>query len=169
MGGARGATATDSSAERSWVLRRRSDGRALGKCFGRQVRSRSRWFAEFCNSHYVSHFAALFIVTRAKISVCRELYSPCCKPRPGDVGRGRTEGRGAATLSATRTRRTSSYALRLAVPREAARRAKSNHFPCYGERSPHPRHARRHPHTPAPLEKRGGRGGGPRAGPGDEG
>ena len=33
------------------------------------MRSKSRWFAEFCNSHYVSHFAAFFIVARAKISV----------------------------------------------------------------------------------------------------
>ena len=33
------------------------------------MRSKIRWFTEFCNSHYVSHFAAFFIVVRAKISV----------------------------------------------------------------------------------------------------
>ena len=33
------------------------------------MRSKIRWFTEFCNSHYVSHFAAFFIVARAKISV----------------------------------------------------------------------------------------------------
>ena len=31
----------------------------------RHVRSKIRWFAEFCNSHHVSHFAAFFIVARA--------------------------------------------------------------------------------------------------------
>ena len=36
---------------------------------GRNMRSKIRWFTEFCNSHYVSHFAAFFIVTGAKISV----------------------------------------------------------------------------------------------------
>jgi len=36
---------------------------------GRKVRSKLRWFTEFCNSHYVSHFAAFFIDTGAKISV----------------------------------------------------------------------------------------------------
>ena len=33
------------------------------------MRSKIRWFTVFCNSHYVSHFAAFFIVARAKISV----------------------------------------------------------------------------------------------------
>jgi hypothetical protein len=32
------------------------------------MRSKLRWFTEFCNSHYVSHFAAFFIVTGAKTS-----------------------------------------------------------------------------------------------------
>ena len=35
----------------------------------RNMRSKIWWFTEFCNSHYVSHFAAFFIVVRAKISV----------------------------------------------------------------------------------------------------
>ena len=33
------------------------------------LRSRFWWFAQFCNSHYVSHFAALFIIIGTKISV----------------------------------------------------------------------------------------------------
>ena len=33
------------------------------------MRSKIRWFTEFCNSHYVSHFAEFFIDTGAKISV----------------------------------------------------------------------------------------------------
>ena len=35
----------------------------------RNLRSKIWWFAEFCNSHYVSHFAAFFIVTGTKISI----------------------------------------------------------------------------------------------------
>ena len=31
----------------------------------RKMRSKFRWFTEFCNSHYVSQFAAFFIVARA--------------------------------------------------------------------------------------------------------
>ena len=38
------------------------------------MRSKIRWFTEFCNSHYVSHFAAFFIVARAKISVVESCF-----------------------------------------------------------------------------------------------
>ena len=41
----------------------------LAEASRRNMRSKIRWFTEFCNSHYVSHFAAFFIVTGAKISV----------------------------------------------------------------------------------------------------
>lgn len=41
----------------------------LGITRERNLRSKIRWFTEFCNSHYVSHFAAFFIVTRTKISI----------------------------------------------------------------------------------------------------
>ena len=37
----------------------------------RKLRSKFWWFTQFCNSHYVSHFAAFFIVTRTKISVAK--------------------------------------------------------------------------------------------------
>ena len=37
----------------------------------RNLRSKFWWFTEFCNSHYVSHFAAFFIVTRTKISTAK--------------------------------------------------------------------------------------------------
>ena len=37
----------------------------------RNLRSKIWWFTEFCNSHYVSHFAAFFIVARTKISVAK--------------------------------------------------------------------------------------------------
>ena len=43
----------------------------------RNMRSKIWWFTEFCNSHYVSHFAAFFIVARAKISVavsCKSVF-----------------------------------------------------------------------------------------------
>lgn len=36
---------------------------------GRNLRSKTRWFTGFCNSHQVSHFATLFIDARAEISV----------------------------------------------------------------------------------------------------
>ena len=35
----------------------------------RNLRSKTRWFTGFCNSHQVSHFATFFIDARAKISV----------------------------------------------------------------------------------------------------
>ena len=35
------------------------------------LRSKIWWFTEFCNSHYVSHFAAFFIVAGTKISVAK--------------------------------------------------------------------------------------------------
>lgn len=41
----------------------------LPKGFGRNLRSKTRWFAGFCNSHQVSHFATFFIDARAEISV----------------------------------------------------------------------------------------------------
>ena len=37
----------------------------------RQLRSKIWWFTEFCNSHYVSHFAAFFIGAETKISVAK--------------------------------------------------------------------------------------------------
>ena len=40
----------------------------------RKLRSRFWWFTESCNSHYVSHFAALVIVARAKISVVKSRF-----------------------------------------------------------------------------------------------
>lgn len=36
---------------------------------GRNLRSKTRWFTGFCNSHQVSHFATFFIDARTKISV----------------------------------------------------------------------------------------------------
>ncbi len=40
----------------------------------RNVRSKIWWFTRFCNSHYVSHFAAFFIVARAKTSVATSCF-----------------------------------------------------------------------------------------------
>src|ERR1700744_6613616 len=47
---------------------RHSKGCAPRNTKGRKVRSKIRGFTEFCNSHYVSHFAAFFIEARAKRS-----------------------------------------------------------------------------------------------------
>ena len=38
------------------------------------VRSKIRWLTEFCNSHYLSHFAAFFIVSKAKISIANSCF-----------------------------------------------------------------------------------------------
>ncbi|PHT97264.1 hypothetical protein BC332_33819 [Capsicum chinense] len=42
--------------------------------FGRNLRSRTRWFTGFCNSHQVSHFATFFIDARAEISVAESHF-----------------------------------------------------------------------------------------------
>lgn len=42
--------------------------------FGRNLRSKTRWFAGFCNSHQVSHFATFFIDARAEISVAESRF-----------------------------------------------------------------------------------------------
>ena len=49
------------------------------------MRSKIRWFTEFCNSHYVSHFAAFFIVARAKISVVESCLSLDASARPNTL------------------------------------------------------------------------------------
>ena len=41
---------------------------------GYNMRSKIWWFTEFCNSHYVSHFAAFFIVARTKISIVKSSF-----------------------------------------------------------------------------------------------
>src|SRR6185437_473714 len=51
------------------------------KGFGRNLRSKTRWFTGFCNSHQVSHFATFFIDARAEISVAESrlmLYTTWC-------------------------------------------------------------------------------------------
>ena len=50
----------------------------LGMTQKRNVRSKFWWFTRSCNSHYVSHFAAFFIVVGSKTSIaesCNELDS----------------------------------------------------------------------------------------------
>ncbi|PHT27844.1 hypothetical protein CQW23_32553 [Capsicum baccatum] len=61
--------------------------------FGRNLRSKTRWFMGFCNSHQVSHFATFFIDARAEISVAESLFhlqkkhmSPQRTPRTGRKG-----------------------------------------------------------------------------------
>lgn len=44
------------------------------------MRSKIWWFTEICNSHYVSHFAAFFIVARTKISVVKSRNVNCKTP-----------------------------------------------------------------------------------------
>ena len=41
---------------------------------GCNLRSKTRWFTGFCNSHQVSHFATFFIDARAEISVAESRF-----------------------------------------------------------------------------------------------
>ncbi|KAG6384049.1 hypothetical protein SASPL_156157 [Salvia splendens] len=45
--------------------------------FGCNLRSKTRWFMGFCNSHQVSHFATFFIDARAEISIAESRYDIC--------------------------------------------------------------------------------------------
>ena len=47
---------------------------AVKRTWQRNMRSKVWWFTEFCNSHYISHFAVFFIVARAKISVVKSCF-----------------------------------------------------------------------------------------------
>ncbi|KAK7323544.1 hypothetical protein VNO77_27021 [Canavalia gladiata] len=47
------------------------------KGFGRNLRSKTRWFTGFCNSYQVSHFATFFIDARAEISVAESHFGTC--------------------------------------------------------------------------------------------
>ena len=67
---------------------------------GRNLRSKTRWFTGFCNSHQVSHFATFFIDARAEISVAESHFVfylfrdtgvtslPARTPRTGPAGSG---------------------------------------------------------------------------------
>ena len=61
--------------------------------FGRNLRSKTRWFTGFCNSHQVSHFATFFIDARAEISVA-ESRSNVSKRHDDPRSPRWTEGRG---------------------------------------------------------------------------
>lgn len=53
---------------------------------GRNLRSKTRWFTGFCNSHQVSHFATFFIDARAEISVAESRFGfsiETARPRAG--------------------------------------------------------------------------------------
>lgn len=50
--------------------------------FGRNLRSKTRWFTGFCNSHQVSHFATFFIDARAEISVAESRILLSKTPTP---------------------------------------------------------------------------------------
>ncbi|KAK4709633.1 hypothetical protein R3W88_004146 [Solanum pinnatisectum] len=59
--------------------------------FGRNLRSKTRWFPGFCNSHQVSHFATFYIDARAEISVAESrlcLQSKDASPHARERARG---------------------------------------------------------------------------------
>ena len=57
------------AAARGWASNAHEAGVPSGGSLGRNLRSKTRWFTGFCNSHHVSHFATFFIDARAEISV----------------------------------------------------------------------------------------------------
>lgn len=82
--------------------------------FGRNLRSKTRWFTGFCNSHQVSHFATFFIDARAEISVAESRFDSF---RDDSVGRCPSE----STRSVFRILGTSSAGVWLS-PEEERRR-----------------------------------------------
>ena len=50
-----------------------------GNSWQRNVRSKFWWFSRSCNSHYVSHFAAFFIIVETKTSIAEscKTFLPC--------------------------------------------------------------------------------------------
>ena len=63
--------------QKLWGVYWYSNKHALRNTKERNMRSKIRWFTEFCNSHYVSHFAAFFIDARAKRSVVESCILNC--------------------------------------------------------------------------------------------
>ena len=62
---------------------------------GRNLRSKTRWFTGFCNSHQVSHFATFFIDARAEISVAESRVVRAAD-RTRDLGTSRPQATNAA-------------------------------------------------------------------------
>ncbi len=56
-----------------------------GGSLGRNLRSKTRWFTGFCNSHHVSHFATFFIDARAEISVAESHIFFCWPWQPTET------------------------------------------------------------------------------------
>ena len=59
-----------------------------GGSLGRNLRSKTRWFTGFCNSHHVSHFATFFIDARAEISVAESHIFFCWPRQPTETSSG---------------------------------------------------------------------------------
>nr|TKR78380.1 hypothetical protein D5086_0000283010 [Populus alba] len=77
---------------------------------GRNLRSKTRWFTGFCNSHQVSHFATFFIDARAEISVAEsrlDYHQKKARPRRRGYG-----GRAPSTQFPWRFSRRGSFASR---------------------------------------------------------
>lgn len=69
FGGPMSASFCPEATERGWASNAHEAGVPSGGSLGRNLRSKTRWFTGFCNSHHVSHFATFFIDARAEISV----------------------------------------------------------------------------------------------------
>ena len=79
-------TASTFTCSSGWVgFRNTQISMLLGVTQKRNVRSKFWWFTRSCNSHYVSHFAAFFIVVGSKTSIaesCNEFHNHTQTPSP---------------------------------------------------------------------------------------
>ena len=86
-------TASTFTCSSGWVgFRNTQISMLLGITQKRNVRSKFWWFTRSCNSHYVSHFAAFFIVVGSKTSIaesCNEFYNRTQTPKALPRGSGR--------------------------------------------------------------------------------
>lgn len=89
--------------ERGWASNAHEAGVPSGGSLGRNLRSKTRWFTGFCNSHHVSHFATFFIDARAEISVAESRISFSLASAAG-AAVGRLAGASAFSCSLASTR-----------------------------------------------------------------
>ena len=64
--------------ESTWRVVHSEGGMLSGVSRKRSMRSKSCWFAEFCNLQCLSHFAAPFIVVRAEASIAESCNCYSC-------------------------------------------------------------------------------------------
>ncbi|KAF3327822.1 hypothetical protein FCM35_KLT06428 [Carex littledalei] len=103
FGGPMSASFCPEATERGWASNAHEAGVPSGGSLGRNLRSKTRWFTGFYNSHHVSHFATFFIDARAEISVAESHLSFSLALAPGAAAE-RTAGASAFSCSLATSR-----------------------------------------------------------------